>query len=519
MKCYKKIKEVITKRYKLFCMFFLFIFFLLLVLTSFNISAVIDEGTYVGLGYRYVLTLNFTENSEHPPLGKLLFGTAQLIYKNFFDRNYVWHEHMPQKLSPSRLVVMLFSLLLAFFVFVWSKKLYGIKGGILSLLFFIFTPEIIAHSSLATLDLISAAFIFISVYFFVRMLEEPNKFKNAILTGLFFGFAISTKFSSLLLFLIFPIIFLIFIFFNKDIIRFDLLKAYFFRFLTVFFISLTLFYSFYGFKDLEITKIKGMYVILPKAAKEGLEFTKLHSSLGHSRVFGAKIYFFGKRYEDSLWYYYIIAFLIKMPIPILIASFLLFFCPGNIRKEIYVLIPLVTYFIYFSFFVNINIGIRYILPCFPFLFVLIGRLANFKDSKIIFLIFFLLVWLSIEVIVSFPNYLSYFNEFVGGSRNGYLFLSDSNLDWGQDIYKLGELSKKVDLICGNLFGGLTPNLNCVYIDCLDLDKITNYRDKYFAISVYYFTVDERCEFLRNYKPDILVGNSIFVYNISRIMIV
>ena len=32
----------------------------------------------------------------------------------------------------------------------------------------------------------------------------------------------------------------------------------------------------------------------------------------------------------------------------------------------------------------------------------------------------------------FPNYLAYFNELIGGPRNGYLWLVDSNLDWGQD---------------------------------------------------------------------------------------
>jgi hypothetical protein len=31
-----------------------------------------------------------------------------------------------------------------------------------------------------------------------------------------------------------------------------------------------------------------------------------------------------------------------------------------------------------------------------------------------------------------PHYLAYFNEIIGGPRNGYKYLIDSNLDWGQD---------------------------------------------------------------------------------------
>ncbi|MEM5831175.1 MAG: glycosyltransferase family 39 protein [Candidatus Aenigmatarchaeota archaeon] len=505
--------------YKIFCAISLFLFLLLLISNSFYHGAVIDESGYVDWGYKYITTFNFRENPEHPPLGKLIFGAAQLIYKNFFDRDYVWHEHMPQKLFPSRLVVMLFSLLLAIFVFIWSKELYGIEGGIISLLFYILTPEIIAHSSFATLDLLSTTFIFISTYFFVKMLEKPKNFANVLLSGLFLGFAISTKFSSLLLFLIFSSFLIIFFFYNSKKFDIKLFKKYYFDFLVVLFISIILFYSFYGFRDLEIVRIKGIYVVLPKIAREGLEFTINHSTSGHSRVFGAKIYFFGKRYEDSLWYYYIVAFLIKMPIPILIACFLSIFSSNNFKKEIYLIIPVLIYFFYFSFFVNINIGIRYILPCLPFLFVLLGRLSKIKYEKIKLIIVFLFVWLVIEIILSFPNYISYFNEFVGGSKNGYLFLSDSNLDWGQDIYKLGELSKKIDLVCGNLFGGITPNLKCLHIDCLDInkDKLANYKEKYLAVSVFYFTVEERCEFLKNYKPDIIVGNSIFVYNISKII--
>jgi hypothetical protein len=46
-----------------------------------------------------------------------------------------------------------------------------------------------------------------------------------------------------------------------------------------------------------------------------------------------------------------------------------------------------------------------------------------------------------------PHYLSYFNEFAGGSKEGYRHLSDSGVDWGQD---LPELSAKLSAIRGDL---------------------------------------------------------------------
>ena len=44
----------------------------------------------------------------------------------------------------------------------------------------------------------------------------------------------------------------------------------------------------------------------------------------------------------------------------------------------------------------------------------------------------------IETLAVHPNYLSFFNAFVGGPDHGADYLVDSNLDWGQDVGKLAE---------------------------------------------------------------------------------
>jgi hypothetical protein len=36
-----------------------------------------------------------------------------------------------------------------------------------------------------------------------------------------------------------------------------------------------------------------------------------------------------------------------------------------------------------------------------------------------------------------PDYLAFFNEFAGGPGRGPEYLVDSNIDWGQDVKKLG----------------------------------------------------------------------------------
>jgi len=46
------------------------------------------------------------------------------------------------------------------------------------------------------------------------------------------------------------------------------------------------------------------------------------------------------------------------------------------------------------------------------------------------------LWYVIGTIRMFPHYLAYFNELAGGPDNGYHFLVDSNLDWGQSLVDL-----------------------------------------------------------------------------------
>jgi hypothetical protein len=44
--------------------------------------------------------------------------------------------------------------------------------------------------------------------------------------------------------------------------------------------------------------------------------------------------------------------------------------------------------------------------------------------------------LAIATLAAFPDYLAFFNVASGGERGGLHLLSDSNLDWGQDLPQL-----------------------------------------------------------------------------------
>ena len=90
------------------------------------------------------------------------------------------------------------------------------------------------------------------------------------------------------------------------------------------------------------------------------------------------------------------------------------------------------------------LGIRYVLPCLPLLFLLAGRTVTLRwtargPGRAVPLVLALLVALS--TVLAWPDYIPYFNEgartaaatFGSSGRYGYArLLDDSNIDWGQD---------------------------------------------------------------------------------------
>ena len=92
---------------------------------------------------------------------------------------------------------------------------------------------------------------------------------------------------------------------------------------------------------------------------------------------------------------------------------------------------------------NVNIGHRHILPIYPVLFILAGAAARWTASRSgRCFVGMMLAWQLIACLWIHPSYLSYFNELIGGPRNGHLYLADSNIDWGQDLKRLAAYSRE-----------------------------------------------------------------------------
>ena len=74
--------------------------------------------------------------------------------------------------STGRYVTILFSLLIAAFIFWWTKSLYGSTAAFFSLILYILSPNIIAHSRLITTDLYATGMLTLSLYCFWRFINK-----------------------------------------------------------------------------------------------------------------------------------------------------------------------------------------------------------------------------------------------------------------------------------------------------------------------------------------------------------
>jgi len=151
-------------------------------------------------------------------------------------------------------------------------------------------------------------------------------------------------------------------------------------------------------------------------------------------------YVLGKIYAHGVWFYFPIAFLIKSTIGFMALLVLAVVAIATrrmkFRREILFLIVPPVFYLVVAFVVGMNIGVRHILPVYVFLAVLIGGAAWTlvrQHRKWTYLVGALLLIHAVSSLRTFPIYLAYANELWGGPSNTYRYLTDSNVDWAQQL--------------------------------------------------------------------------------------
>jgi hypothetical protein len=365
----------------------------------------------------------------------------------------------------ARLLPILLAALLVLFVYFWSKKLMGKWWALLPAVLIAFSPLFLSHGHLATPYILKTFLIFALLYFFVRFLENHSP-KNLALSILVFGLCQLVGFS--LVFLLPYFLFLAIVFSlakterqaksKKLRPKFKLQNANLLILVAAFFIASSgLAFSAYFFLD---NSTGSTLPIAEKLSLAGKTYISSFALRNYSQ--SPEIpYFLGAIFKTLPWYYSPAVFLLKTPLPILLAFAIAFILSLTsltktfLRKKLLLREYLQVNFAEFSMIIFVvaysalilasprAVGSRELLPILPFLVILSAEaLKNWKFRARPLVFFVLIVWLGTETISASPNYLSYFNELGMTGSLGYKTAVGAEYDLGQDLKKLRAFVEK-----------------------------------------------------------------------------
>jgi 4-amino-4-deoxy-L-arabinose transferase-like glycosyltransferase len=465
------------------------VFAVVSIATILQKSPTVDEPAHLFAGYSHLKWADFRTNTEHPPLVKILAALPLLfmdipdprpapphwstiksadekslsIIDSVITRFY--DNADPEKLFfyPKILMVCV-ALLLGASIYLVGKRCFGVDAALAAVFIYTFDPNILAHGSIIHTDIPFAAIFFIGTYFFCSFLERAT-WQNLVSAAFFAGLAAVTKYSYTILIPVWGILAAVKIIsseshwtdirgfrnFTKRSRKLSLLCL---AAVVVIAVSYFVVWTVY---DLRYDAIPGGLHHFRFGRPENpiyptfevIDFLQRHRVFPEAWLFGQLVviylgprpaYLLGHYSMNGFWSYFPIVFLVKTPLPTLAlltaGAWMIVKNRLDRRRMVYLLTPAIMYFA-FAVLSRVNIGLRHVLPIYPFLFVFAGATATTlwksgnRATRGVLMI--LTIWYLAICVLTYPNYLSYFNELVGGAKNGHKVLIDSNLDWGQDL--------------------------------------------------------------------------------------
>jgi hypothetical protein len=447
-----------------------------------NESVTNDELIHLIPGYVYLTTGEYSMELSAPPLGRVLAALPLLltpIRHTPADRawaefdNFLWQNPASGQsiLFRARLAVIILTVVLGAFLAGWTRQYFGAAVALLALTFFVLDPNLIAHGHYVTTDLIATFGIFVAAALWASFLCDPS-WKRLVAAAIGLGVALVSKYSAIFLLLVLPLLYsiawwnnrgrsvftwrgaiVVFVvmclgagsvitlaFAPQAMTRFHELRAQGYR--------VPFFDRVFGLGAESTTRTSKMVAALGAAAAEpayayltGLDVLLKHNADGHHA------YLLGQFGRHGWWHYFPIAFLVKTPTAVLIAGVLALISLFWLRQRrgvgllpVCVGLPPAIFFV-LAMGTSINIGLRHILPVYPFLYVGLAYLSVRYSARLLRKLWPLTVagligMLCAECLMVYPHYLSFFNWPSGGPVNGSRYLLDSNIDWGQDFPSL-----------------------------------------------------------------------------------
>lgn len=459
-----------------------------------------DESSHITCGLSHLETGDFRLSGDHPPLARMWLALPHL----FVSHRSVFNDEVPGAsaawergnyffvakplfcdanrpetfLLPSRAMALMVFAATLVCIYAFAKKEFGESGALVSTLLAAFSPTMLAHGHLATLDMSAALTTLLTLVTFARMLERDTVI-SVVAAGLCLGAGFVTKYSGLLIPPALLIMALVVV--RRNPIRVIILTG------GSFLVAWLVIWATYGFSYSPFNPPSPQVRMMGSFETQSMDeawheiFTNWkgfpYNDLSHTFLAGARkwrllpeAYLFGVTsllksgeqrpaylngtFSTSGWRaYFPMAFALKSTLPelLLVALGVVLSIWQLLKRKSTntLLLGALSFAIIYwsaSIFSNLNIGIRHLLPLYPLMFIFSGSCAAFLTRRFGGALVGLLLVAHCAVALAYaPRYISFFNEFAGGPAGGLQYLADSNIDWGQDLKRLRDLDPGAEI--------------------------------------------------------------------------
>lgn len=373
--------------------------------------------------------------------------------------------------AAARIACLPLTVLGAIVCYCWASDLYGLRSGILAAGLWCFDPTILGHAQTINADVPAAAMGVAAAYAFWRWCRQPE-WLNAVIAGTVLGLALLTRTT---LWLQLPVLLVvgIAVFIDSRPARSHALQLAAIFGLSIYVVNLG-----YGFERtgrrlgefefisetfggnlaapespgnrFRASTLSYLPILLPGAFVEGVDLQRYDFE---NRDGQYRSYLRGEWSSHGWWYYYLYGLAVKWPLGTWILVVGAVAAHGHqLRKgrrislgEWLCLGSGMAILVVVSSQSGFSMHFRYVLPFFPFAFVLMSSAFNVSNRAWI-----AATWAAFAASVAsslaiHPHGLSYFNELAGGPKNGHAHLVHSSIDWGQDLLEFREWIRKRNL--------------------------------------------------------------------------
>jgi hypothetical protein len=422
----------------------------------------VDEPAHIACGMEWLERGTYTMESQHPPLARVMAALGPYLsgvrLQGVWDKNptqggmyeegqYIYYggDHYNRTLVLSRLGMLPFFWIACLSVYFWARRFFGNPTAVVSVWIFSFLPAVLAHAGLGTTDMALTALTGAAFVSMLAWLENPTLRRSALF-GAACGLAVLAKFSSLAFLPPAVAVALVgYLVAERPGLRrlFGHVRRLALPLVGAVAVALLAIWAGYRFHYGPTTWPGGR---LPAPELwSGIQAVIRHNRSGHPS------YLLGENGIYGWWYFFPVVLAVKTPLPFLaLAGFGAVISLARWRqKSGAYLIPLgfALAILGVGMAGHINVGLRHILPIYLGLAIVaaIGALRLYEIAGrghwamgALMLVAF---WFAVTSLAAHPDYLAYFNVIAGDEPER--IVADSDLDWGQDMTRLGTRLREI----------------------------------------------------------------------------